>query len=239
LGALRDGAHTEYVAVPFAQANMAKIPDEVSDEQALFVGDLISVAFAASETAGIRMGDTVTIFGQGPIGLAATVGAKLNGAGFIITVDTLPMRIEMSRKMGADVALDATKVDVISEIRKLTDGWMADVSMEIVGKPETFLNALKATRPAGVLSSIGNYGFKGSLPLPLDAFLAGVGDIKIVTTASPGGKDRVRRLLNMIQHGKFDLTSLITHRFPLDQIEKAYKVFRGDKNKVLKVTIKP
>ena len=239
LGALRDGAHAEYVAVPFAQANMAKIPDEVSDEQALFVGDLISVAFAASETAGMRMGDTVTIFGQGPIGLAATVGAKLNGAGFIITVDTLPMRIEMSRKMGADVALNATEVDVISEIRKLTDGWMADVSIEVVGKPETFLDALKATRPAGVLSSIGNYGFKGSLPLPLDAFLAGVGDIKIVTTASPGGKDRVRRLLNMIQHGKFDLTSLITHRFSLDQIEKAYKVFRGDKNKVLKVAIKP
>lgn len=239
LGALRNGAHAEYVAVPFAQANMAKIPDELSDEQVLFVGDVVSTGFSASETAGMRIGDTVVIFGQGPIGLAATVGAKLNGAGFIITVDTLPMRMEMSRKMGADVVVDASKVDAIAEIEKLTEGRMADVSIEVVGKPATFLNALKAIRAGGVLSSIGNYGFKGSLPLPLDAFLAGVGDKKIFTTTSPGGKDRARRLLNMIQHGKFDLTTLITHRFSLDQVEKAYEVFQGDKNKVLKVAIKP
>ncbi len=239
LGALRNGVHAEYTTVPFAQANMVKIPEELSDEQVLFVGDVISTGFSASETAGVRIGDTVVIIGQGPIGLAATVGAKLNGAGFIITVDTLPMRMEMSRKMGADVVLDASKVDVIAEIKKLTDGRMADVSIEAVGKPETFLSALKAIRGGGVLSSIGNYGFKGSLPLPLDAFLAGVGDKKILTTASPGGKDRVRRLLNMIQHGKFDLTSLITHRFSLDQIAEAYEVFQKDKNKVLKVAIKP
>ena len=116
---------------------------------------------------------------------------------------------------------------------------MADVSIQAVGKPETFLNALKAIRPGGVLSDIGNYGFEGSLPLPLDAFLAGCGNIKIITTAGPGGKNRLTRLMSMIQHGKFDPTPLITHRFSLGQIVKAYEVIQGDTNKVLKVAIKP
>jgi len=239
LGAIRNGVHAEYVVVPFAQANLAKIPEGVSDEQALLVGDVVSTGFAASETAGVRIGDTVAIFGQGPIGLAATIGAKLRGAGFIITVDTLPMRIEMSHKVGADAVLDASKVDAIAEIERLTSGRMADVSIEVVGKPETFLSALRAIRIGGVLSSIGNYGFKGSLPLPLDAFLGGVGDKNIFTTASPGGRDRARRLLSMIAHGKCDFTFLISHRFSLDEIEKAYEVYQGDKNKVLKVAIKP
>jgi alcohol dehydrogenase len=240
-GVLRDGAHAEYVSVPFAQGNMAVIPDSVSDDGALMLCDVGSTGFGGVETSGLRMGDTVVIVGQGPVGLSATVAARLRGAGQIITADTIASRLEMSRRMGADIVLDASQVDVVSEVERLSGGWMADVAIEAVGLPNTFKTALAVTRPGGALSSIGNYGMAGSLELPLgpDGFLGGVGEKTIYTTTSPGGKDRGRRLLAMLANGKFDLAPLVTHRFSLDQIGDAYEFFRDNKAEVLKVAIEP
>jgi alcohol dehydrogenase len=240
-GVLRDGAHAEYVSVPYAQGNMAVIPDSVSDESAVMLCDVGSTGFGGVETSGLRMGDTVVGIGQGPVGLSATVASRLRGASQIITVDSISPRLEMSRRMGADVALDANEVDVVSEVDRLTGGWMADVAIEAVGLRETFATALAVTRPAGVLSSIGNYGMAGELSLPLgpDGFIGGVGEKKIYSTTSPGGKDRGRRLLAMVEHGKFDLSPLVTHRFPLEQIGDAYQFFRDSKAEVLKVAIEP
>jgi threonine dehydrogenase-like Zn-dependent dehydrogenase len=238
---LRDGAHAEYVAVPYAQANLAPIPEGVTDEQAVVMTCGGSTGFAGIESSELRMGDTVAIVGQGPVGLAATVAARLRGAGYVITTDVIPWRLEMSRRMGADVALDARHVDIVEEVRHLTGGWMADVAVEAVGMPDTFLTALRLTRPAGVLSSIGNYGMQGSLTVPLDAgaFMGGIGEKKIITTTSPGGKDRGRRLMHMIAHGKFDLSPLVTHRFHLDEIGAAYELFRNRPEPVFKVAIRP
>jgi alcohol dehydrogenase len=238
---LRDGAHAEYVAVPYAQANLTPIPDGVTDEQAVVMACGGSTGFAGVESSELRMGDTVAIVGQGPVGLAATVAARLRGAGYVITVDVVPWRLEMSKRMGADVALDATQVDVVEEVRRLTSGWMADVAIEAVGTQDTFLSALRLTRPAGVLSSIGNYGMHGSLTLPLDvgAFMGGIGEKRIITSTSPGGKERGRRLMHMIAHGKFDLSPLITHWFDLDQIDAAYDLFRDRREQVFKVGIHP
>ena len=238
---LRDGAHAEYAAVPYAQANLAPIPDGVTDEQAVVMTCGGSTGFGGVESSELRMGDTVAIVGQGPVGLAATVAARLRGAGYVITVDVVPWRLEMSRRMGADVALDARQVDVVEEVRRLTGGWMADVAIEAVGTPDTFLTALRLTRPAGVLSSIGNYGMHGSLTLPLDAgaFMGGIGEKKIITTTSPGGKERGRRLMHMITHGKFDLSPLVTHWFDLDEIDAAYELFRDRREPVFKVGIRP
>ena len=238
---LRDGVHAEYVAVPYAQANLTPIPDEVTDEQAVVMACGGSTGFGGVESSELRMGDTVAIVGQGPVGLAATVAARLRGAGYVITIDVVPWRLAMSRRMGADVALDGTQVDVVEEVRRLTDGRMADVAIEAVGTPDTFLTALRLTRPAGVLSSIGNYGMHGSLTLPLDAgaFMGGIGEKRIITTTAPGGKDRGRRLMHMIAHGKFGLAPLITHWFDLDEIDAAYDLFRNRREQVFKVAIHP
>jgi threonine dehydrogenase-like Zn-dependent dehydrogenase len=237
---LRDGAHAEYVAVPYAQANLTPIPDEVTDEQAVVMACGGSTGFGGVESSDLRMGDTVAIVGQGPVGLAATVAARLRGAGYVIAIDVVPWRLEMSRRMGADVALDAAQLDIVEEVRRITGGWMADVAIEAVGTPDTFLTALRLTRPAGVLSSIGNYGMQGSLTLPLDAgaFMGGIGEKKIITTTAPGGKERGRRLLHMIAHGKFDLSPLVTHWFDLDEIDAAYDVFRARRERVFKVAIR-
>ena len=239
LGCLRDGAHAEYVCIPYAATNMAKIPNELTDEQVLLVGDVVSTGFAAAEIGGVRFGDTVMIYGQGPIGLAATQATRLRGAGRIITVDSLPNRIDMSRRVGADVVINYQETDPVEEIKRITDGRMADVALEVVGKQTTFENALRSCRVGGTLSSIGNYGNKGHLILPLDGWWAGNGDITIYGTASPGGKDRSRRLMEMIRYKKVDFVPLITRTFNLDEIDNAYSFYRSSKDKAFKVAIKP
>lgn len=142
----------------------------------------------------------------------------------------------MARRMGADVILNQKEVDVISETKRLTDGG-ADVAIEALGLQETFENALRCLRPGGILSSLGVYS--GKLQVPYDAFAAGLGDYKIVTTLCPGGKERMRRLMNLVQSGRFDPTPLITHRFSLDRIVEAYGLFGERRDGVLKVAIKP
>lgn len=232
-----NGAQAEYILVPNAQYNLAKIPDELSDEQVLFVGDIMTTGFSASENGGVRIGDAVAVFAQGPIGLCATVGARVAGAGLIIAVESIPERQEMAVRMGADVVLDHTKVDVIAEIKKQTDGRGVDVAIEALGHPKTFENALRALRPGGTLSSLGVY--ESNLQIPLDAFGAGLADIKIVSSLCPGGSERLRRLMSIIQNQRADLTPLITHTFPLKDIKEGYRIFGNKLDKVLKVAITP
>jgi alcohol dehydrogenase len=230
------GAQAEYLLVPYAQANLAKIPDDLTDEQVILLADIASTGFSGAESGGVRIGDAVVVFAQGPIGLCATAGAKLMGASLIIGVDGDDTRLAMSRQMGADVVLDYRKVDVIEEVRKLTGGGV-DVAIEALGTPETFESSLRCLRPGGTLSSLGVYS--GKLQVPHDAFAAGLGDHRIVTTLCPGGKERMRRLMEVVRHGRVDLTPLLTHTFPLDRITEGYRVFGERLDGVLKVAIRP
>ena len=231
-----NGAQAEYLLVPNAQANLAKIPDDLSDEQVVLLADIASTGFSGAESAQIRIGDTVVVLAQGPIGLCATAGAKLMGAAFIIGVEGDPTRMKMARQMGADVVLDPKQCDVPAEVKRLTSGG-ADVAIEALGLQITFENALRSLRPGGTLSSLGVYS--GKLQLPYDAFAAGLGDYRIVTTLCPGGKERMRRLMSMVQTKRFDPTPLLTHRFKLDQIVEAYDLFGNRREGVLKVAITP
>ena len=232
-----DGCQAEYVLVPDAMANLAPVPDGLTDEQVLMCPDIMSTGFSGAESGQIRIGDTVAIFAQGPIGLCATAGAKLKGATRIIAVDTVPARLEMARKMGADLVVDYKKVDPVDEIMRITDGRGVDVAIEALGTQQTFELALRVLRPGGTLSSLGVYS--ADLRIPLGPFSAGLGDNKIVTTLCPGGKERMRRLMNVVASGRVDLEPLVTHRFRLDQIEAAYDLFANQRDGVLKVAITP
>lgn len=231
-----NGAQAQYLIVPYAQANLAKIPDAVTDEQAVLLSDIASTGFSGAESAGIKIGDSAVVFAQGPIGLCATVGAKLMGASFIIAVDGDENRLSISKKLGADVVLDYTKTDVTAEVKRLTDGG-ADVAIEALGTQQTFESSLRCLRPGGTLSSLGVYS--GKLELPYKAFAAGLGDYRIVTTLCPGGKERMRRLLSVVQAGRFDSSVLITHRYALTRITEAYKLFSERQDGVLKVAVRP
>jgi alcohol dehydrogenase len=232
-----DGCQAEYVLVPDAMANLAPVPDELSDEQVLMCPDIMSTGFSGAETAGVRIGDTVAVFAQGPIGLCATAGAKLSGASMVIGVDRLPDRLRVARQMGADHVIDSSRTDPVAEIMRLTEGRGVDIAIEALGLQETFEASLRVLRPGGTLSSLGVYST--DLTIPLGAFSAGLGDHRIVTTLCPGGKERMRRLMSVIAGRRVDLEPLVTHRFKLADIEAAYELFSHQRDGVLKVAITP
>ena len=177
------GAQAQYVRIPYAQANLATIPDVLRDEQVVLLADIASTGFSGAESGGVRIGDAVVVFAQGPIGLCASLGAKLMGAALVIGVDEDDHRLAMARRMGADVVIDHRHQDAVAEVRRLTGGG-ADVAIEALGVQETFENALRCLRPGGTLSSLGVYS--GKLQMPYDAFAAGLGDHRIITTLCPG-----------------------------------------------------
>ncbi|MFG1284125.1 MULTISPECIES: NAD(P)-dependent alcohol dehydrogenase [Xanthobacteraceae] len=232
-----DGCQAEFVCVPDAMVNLSLVPEGLTDEQVLMCPDIMSTGFVGAENGDIRIGDSVVVFAQGPIGLCATAGAKLRGATMIIAVDAIAERMAVSRMLGADFIIDFKKADPVEEIMRITDGRGVDVAIEALGTQATFEAALRVLRPGGTLSSLGVYST--DLRIPLGAFVAGLGDHKIVTALCPGGKERMRRLMDVIASGRVDLTPLITHRYKLDDIENAYDLFSHQRDGVLKVAITP
>jgi threonine dehydrogenase-like Zn-dependent dehydrogenase len=235
-GNTMNGAQAEYLLVPHAQANLAKIPDELTDEQVVLLADIASTGFSGAESGGIRIGDAVAVFAQGPIGLCATIGAKLMGAALVIGVDGDEVRLTMAKRLGADITLNRHEHDVVAEIKRISGGGV-DVAIEALGTQETFEGALRCIRPGGTLSSLGVYS--GKLNIPYEALAAGIGDHRIVTTLCPGGKERMRRLMELVRYHRIDLTPLITHRFSLEDVTEGYRIFGERREGVLKVAIKP
>jgi threonine dehydrogenase-like Zn-dependent dehydrogenase len=237
LGNTIDGCQAEYVLVPDAMVNLSPIPDGLTDDEVLMCPDIMSTGFSASERGKVRIGDTVVVFALGPIGLCAVAGARLKGATTIIGVDTIPARQAVARKLGASHIVDFKAGDPVQQIMELTDGRGVDVAIEALGTQSTFESALRVLRPGGTLSSLGVYS--NDLKVPLDAFSAGLGDKTIVTTLCPGGKERMRRLLEVVASGRADLKPLVTHHYKLDDIEAAYDLFANQRDGVMKISITP
>lgn len=235
LGNTLDGVQAQYFRVPFAQANLAVIPESLADEDVVLLADIASTGFSAAESGRIRLGDFVAVFAQGPIGLCATLGARLMGASDIFAVDTDAGRLKISRDFGATVTL-GSDVDPVQEIMKLTGGKGVDVAIEALGQQITFESALRVLAPGGTLSSVGVYS--GHLSVPLEGFHAGLGDQIIVTTLCPGGKERMQRLMRLVQTHRINLRPLLTHTFDLENIADAYKLFESRTDGVLKVAIR-
>jgi threonine dehydrogenase-like Zn-dependent dehydrogenase len=212
LGNTIDGVQAEYAVIPHAQANLATIPESLSDEDVLLLADIASTGFSAAESGRVRLGDAVAVFAQGPIGLCATLGARLMGASQIVVVDADPYRLRMAQRFGATTVVLAD-TDAVAEIRELTDGRGVDVAIEALGAQSTF-------------------------EIPLEAFTAGLGDHTIVTTLCPGGKARMHRLMSLVKTQRIDLKPLLTHTFTLDEINRAYELFESRRDKVLKVAIR-
>jgi len=231
---IKDGSFAEYFHVNDAEANLAKIPDSITDEQALYTTDMMTTGFMGAEHANTPLGGSVAIFGQGPIGLMATVGARLLGAGLIIAVDTVPKRLELAKKLGADIAIDFKQTDPIEEIMRLTNGEGTDAAIEALGSQITFENCVKATRPGGVISNIGYHGEGEYLMIPRAEWGVGMSDKTIRTGLCPGGNERMGRLMRLIENGRVDPTVLTTHRFKFEDIEKGYQLMATKMDGVIK-----
>jgi len=232
-----NGSWAEYLCVPDARANLALVPDSLRDEDVLLCPDVLSTGLSGAEAGDIKLGDAVAVFAQGPIGLCATLGARMKGAALIVGIDPIPERLRISRRFGANVTLNPNDVDVVETISRLTDGRGVDVAIEALGRQDTFETALRVTRAGGTLSSLGVYS--GKVVAPHEAFHAGLGDQRVVTTLCPGGKERMRRLMALIESRRVDLSPLVTHRFALDDIQEAYDMFSHQRDGVLKVALHP
>eukprot|EP00727_Mastigamoeba_balamuthi_P000154 m51a1_g10135 putative nadp-dependent alcohol dehydrogenase (387) ;mRNA; f:27484-29241 len=232
-----DGCQAEYVIVPDADYNCCPIPDDITDEQAVMSSDVMSTGFSGVEAAHVRIGDTVCVYAQGPIGLCATAAARLSGATSIIAVASNPKRLEISREYGADHFVNYRTSDPVAEIRRITGGRGVDVAVEAFGSQTTFGNCLRSIKAGGCLSSLGVYS--SDICLPVGDIACGLADQSILMTLCPGGKERMRRLLEVIRSGRVDVAKLATHRFKLENIVEAYKLFGAQADGVLKVIITP
>lgn len=233
----KDGVFAEYFHVNRAEANLAPIPDAIPDEQAVYTTDMMSTGFVGAEHAHIPIGGTVAIFAQGPVGLMATVGARLLGAGLVIAVETVPRRQELARHFGADVVVDFKKRDAVEAIRELTDGQGVDSAIEALGAQSSFEQCVQVTRPGGTISNVGYHGKGDYVKIPRTAWGVGMSDKTITTGLCPGGKERMKRLLRLIETGRVDPTPLTTHTFRFEELDTAFRMMQSKEDGIIKPLI--
>ncbi|MFJ4801778.1 NAD(P)-dependent alcohol dehydrogenase [Streptomyces murinus] len=221
---LKDGVFAEYFHVSGADANLARIPDDIPDDVAVYCADMLSTGFMGAEHGAIPIGGTVAVLAQGPVGLMATAGARLRGAGLVIGVESVPSRQELARFYGADVIVDFGKEDVVERIHELTDGQGVDTAIEALGANVTFQTAVKVTKPGGTISVIGYFGQGEFVRIPRVEWGVGMADKTIATGLCPGGRLRMERLLRVLANKRVDPTRLTTHRFPFSAMERAFEV---------------
>ncbi|MFC2042010.1 NAD(P)-dependent alcohol dehydrogenase [Chloroflexota bacterium] len=234
---IKDGVFAEYFHVNDAEANLALIPNTITDEAAVYTTDMMSTGFMGAEHANIPIGGTVAIFAQGPVGLMATAGARLLGAGLIIGVESMPNRQELAKHFGADIVVDFTQVDPVAEILQLTGGQGVDSAIEALGSQKTFEDCIKATRPGGTVSVIGYHGKGEYVMIPRLEWGVGMSDKTINTGLCPGGRERMQRLLRLIERGRVDPTRMTTHTFKFDEIEKAFNMMETKDDGIIKPLI--
>jgi isopropanol dehydrogenase (NADP+) len=233
-----DGNLAEYFFVNDADFNLVSIPPELTDEQALYTTDMMSTGFAAAENSEIPLGGSVAVFAQGPVGLCATVGSRLLGAGMVIAVESKPNRKELAQHFGADMVVDPSAGDAAAQIMDLTGGEGVDSAIEALGHPTTFADCIRVTRPGGVISNAGYHGEAGpTLEIPLNEFGLGMSDKKIRTLLCPGGRERMTRLLRLISNRRVDPTVMTTHRFGFDEVERAFNLMETKEDNVIKPLI--
>ncbi|QEL16741.1 NAD(P)-dependent alcohol dehydrogenase [Limnoglobus roseus] len=234
---VKDGNLAEYFHVNDAQANLAPVPAGLTVEEACYCCDMLSTGFAAAENAAVPIGGTVAVFAQGPVGMMATVGARLVGAGQVIVVESVVKRQAMARLFGADVVVDHTQQDPVEAILTLTRGRGVDAAIEALGGPRTFEACVRVTRPGGTISNVGYHGSGNYVPLPRDGWGVGMGDKTIRTALCPGGAERMSRLFRLIESGRVDPTPMTTHRFPFAQTGDAFRLMQTKGDGILKPLI--
>lgn len=234
LGCRIDGGQAEYVRVPQANQGLNRIPDSVSDEQALFVGDILATGYWAARISEIKKEDTVLIIGAGPTGICTLLCVLLKDPRQVIVCETDPQRADFVRRHYPQVLVcNPAKEDIEAFVKSHSDHGGADVVLEAAGAENTFEMAWKCARPNAIVTVVALYDRPQLLPLP-DMYGKNL-------TFKTGGVDGCdcEAILKLIEEGKIDTTPLITHTLPLNQIEKAYQIFEEKKDGVIKVAVKP
>jgi alcohol dehydrogenase len=232
------GAQADYVRVPFANSTLEPIPAGLSDERVIFAGDILPTAYSAvvglaPGGRGVRPGDTVVVFGAGPVGLCAVACARLFDPARVVAVDMEPYRLSMASRLGADVVIDASEEDVRPAMKELTDGWGAEYVIEAVGRQESLNNAVAVASPGGAVSVVGVFQQPVSINAP--RMLAK----NVNLTIGMGDLGHIAELVSLIETGRLDLTPLVTHRMKLDEVLRAYEIFEKRIDGAIKILLTP
>lgn len=234
LGCRIDGGQAEFVRIPMADQGLTHIPDGVSDEAALFNGDILATGYWAASIAEIKPADTAVVLGAGPAGLCAMMCARLYSPAKIIAVDTNAERLALAKAKGlADILLNPEETDVVQEILQLTDGRGADRVLEAAGGKDTFQTAWQAARPNAVVVLVALYPEAQALPLHI---MYGKN-----LTFKTGGVDAnaCTEIMELVRCGKLDTSCLITHRAPLNDILEGYRIFENKADGCIKWVVTP
>lgn len=222
LGHTIDGVQADYARVPFADNSVYKVPEQLADEQVLFLADILPTAFEVGVLSGmVAPGDVVAIVGAGPIGLAAILTARLYTPERIVAIDRLPSRLAGARRFGADTTINSGTDDAVALVMELTDGLGADVAFEAVGVPETFELAARLIRPGGRLANIGVHG------RPVALHLETLWSRDVTITTGLVDTSSIPQLMRLITSGRLDPSRFATHRFSLSETMAAYDTFAG------------
>ena len=232
LGCRIDGGQAEYVRVPYADQGLNRIPDTVSDEQALFVGDILATGFWAARISEIKTDDTVLIIGAGPTGICTLLCSMLHRPKQVIVCEKSPERARFVRQHYPAVTV-VSPDECLETVRRSSDRGGADVVIEVAGADETFRLAWECARPNATVTVVALYDKPQLLPLP-DMYGKNL-------TFKTGGVDGCdcAEILRLIEQGRIDTTPLITHRYTLSEIERAYRLFENREDGVIKVAIRP
>ena len=233
----KDGSFAEYFHVNDADANLALIPDSVSDEAACYTTDMMSIGFKGIEEARIPIGGSVAIFAQGPVGLMATAAARLLGAATIIAVDKRPNRLELSKFFGADITLNFTEVDPDEEILDITNGIGVDASLEAIGSQMALDSCVRVTRSGGNIVNLGIHSDGPTIDVLNTPRSVEMKALTIRSVLCPGGRDRMQRLLKLIEMKRIDPTKLTTHKFKFHELDKAFEMMGTKEDNMIKPLI--
>lgn len=244
------GGQAEYCRVPLADVNLLKVPENMEDEKVLFLSDIVSTGYHATELAKVQEGDTLAVWGAGPIGLMAMAWAKYKGCKKIVAIDCVPERLHLAKeKFGAE-GIDFSKKDVVQELQRLipggpdccidavgcgsAEGYLEGNTTEKIEAPDAIAQAVYCVRKAGRIGIVGDYFYSNQFP---------IGAFMEKGLSMSAGQVQVHKywknLLEIIEAGKFDPTFLITHTLPLDQAAKAYRMFDLKEDGAIKILLKP
>jgi alcohol dehydrogenase len=232
-GHLIDGLQAEYARVPFGDNSVYQVPEELSDEQVLFLADILPTSYEVGVLNGmVAPGDVVAIVGAGPIGLAAILTATLYTPGRIVAIDLDDGRLASAMRFGADTAINNGREDAIAKVMELTDGLGADVALEAVGVPQTFELATELIRPGGRVANIGVHG------KPVTLHLEKLWNRDVTVTTGLVDTFSIPQLMRLTASGRLDPSLFATHRFPLGETMAAYDTFADAANtNALKVVL--
>lgn len=232
-GYMIDGCQADYVRVPYADSGLHLIPEGLTDEDVLFVGDILSTGYFGAENGNIQPGDTVAVFGSGPVGMCGMATARLWGPARIVAVDIDDSRLEFAKKQGwADYGLNPNNVDVVQALKDMTGGRGADVTLEANGFEPTFKGAINGVRAGGIVSLIGVF----EKPQVVEMNKLWIKNIAIKMGLV--NANRIPELIDLIKEGKLNMKPLITHTLPLSQVAEGYDIFEERRDNAIKVVLK-